>query len=88
MDALWNETMRLKSVAPPVRTVAADTVIGGRMLRVGNRFTIPYRQLHLEPRIFGEDSLASRTSRFQKKTIAGPRRATGACPGGQTRQTW
>lgn len=49
-----------------MRTLTANTVIGGRTLRVGNRFIIPYRQLHLEPRNFGGDSLAFRPSRFQK----------------------
>lgn len=57
--------MRLTGVAASVRTVTADTVIGGRTLRAGNRLIIPYRQLHLEQRIFGEDNLTFRPSRFQ-----------------------
>lgn len=83
LDAVWNETMRLTGAAASVRTVTADTVIGGRTLRAGNRLIIPYRQLHLNERIFGEDIRMFRPSRFLKDktttttTIANPTPKTG-----------
>ncbi|TWU71881.1 Cholesterol 7-alpha-monooxygenase [Metarhizium rileyi] len=64
LDAAWNETLRLTSVAASVRTVTADTVIGGRMLRAGHRLIIPYRQLHLDTGVFGHDVTAFRPDRF------------------------
>lgn len=74
LDAIWKETMRLTGAAASVRTVTADTVIGGRTLRAGNRLIIPYRQLHLNEHIFGEDIRTFRPSRFlDKKTKTGER---------------
>lgn len=74
LDAAWNETMRLHGAAASIRTVTTDTVIGGRTLRAGRRLIIPYRQLHLEPTIFGEDVRVFRPDRFlTKKTESGER---------------
>ncbi|ROV89567.1 hypothetical protein VMCG_09953 [Cytospora schulzeri] len=74
LEAAWNETMRLHGAAASIRTVTADTVIGGRTLRAGRRLVIPYRQLHLEPSIFGEDVKTFRPDRFlSRKTESGER---------------
>lgn len=74
LDAAWNETMRLHGAAASIRTVTADTVIGGRTLRAGRRLVIPYRQLHMETSIFGEDVRVFRPDRFRtKKTESGER---------------
>lgn len=74
LDAAWNETMRLHGAAASIRTVTADTVIGGRTLRAGRRLVIPYRQLHLEASIFGSDVRTFRPERFlTKKTESGER---------------
>jgi cytochrome P450 len=55
LDAMWNETIRLSAYSASVRFVTSDTIIGGKILRKGNRLMIPYRQLHFDESIFGVD---------------------------------
>ncbi|KAH0598982.1 hypothetical protein MHUMG1_03096 [Metarhizium humberi] len=64
LDATWNETLRLTGVAASLRTVTADTVLCGRMLRAGNPLIIPYRQFHHDKGIFGDDIMTFRPERF------------------------
>lgn len=54
LDAMWNEMLRLSAFAASVRYITADTVVGGKVLRKGNRLIIPYRQLHLDKSVYGE----------------------------------
>ncbi|KAI1633645.1 putative cytochrome p450 [Biscogniauxia mediterranea] len=64
MDNIWHETLRLCSNAASVRRVDRDTVIGGKLMREGNRIMIPYRQLHFDPNVYGADSHRFRPGRF------------------------
>lgn len=85
---MWSEMLRLASFAASVRYITADTVIGGKLLRCGNRLIIPYRQLHMNGDIFGDEVESFCPDRFLKK----PRLSQGinfrpfgggqtACPG-------
>ncbi|RAL17622.1 cytochrome P450 [Aspergillus homomorphus CBS 101889] len=53
LNAMWNETIRLSAYSASVRFLSADTVIGTKILRKGNRLMIPYRPLHFDASIFG-----------------------------------
>jgi cytochrome P450 len=54
LDAMWNEMLRLSAFAASVRLITADTVVGGKLLRKGNRLIIPYRQLHMDESVYSE----------------------------------
>lgn len=88
LDAMWLEMLRLASFAASVRYITADTIIGGKVLRQGNRLIIPYRQLHMNGAVFGDKVETFCPDRFLKK----PRLSQGinfrpfgggqtACPG-------
>ncbi|KAI0003884.1 putative cytochrome p450 [Xylariaceae sp. FL0662B] len=64
LDAVWFETLRLASNAASVRRVTEDTVIGGKVLRKGSRIMIPYRLLHFDEAIYGNDVHAFKPERF------------------------
>lgn len=55
LDAMWNEMLRLSAFAASVRFITADTVVGSKVLRQGNRLIIPYRQLHMDKHVYGEN---------------------------------
>ncbi|KAI3327514.1 cytochrome P450 [Ustulina deusta] len=67
LDAIWNEMLRLSAFAASVRYIKADTVVGTKILRKGNRVIIPYRQLHLDQSVFGDDVHKFRYQRFLHK---------------------
>ncbi|KAI1127998.1 cytochrome P450 [Nemania abortiva] len=88
LDAMWAEMLRLSAFAASVRIVTADTIVGGKTLRQGNRLMVPYRQLHINEAVFGDEVETFRHTRFIEK----PRLAQGssfrpfgggstACPG-------
>ncbi len=60
--------LRLSAFAASVRFITADTVIGDKILRKGNRLIIPYRQLHMETSIYGESVDQFRHDRFLKES--------------------
>ncbi|KAM0247338.1 hypothetical protein ACHAQJ_009895 [Trichoderma viride] len=64
LDAMWNETIRMTAYAASVRFITEDTIIGGKILRKGNRLMIPYRQLHFD--IFGKTAGSFDHDRFLK----------------------
>ncbi|KAL6233351.1 hypothetical protein BDW75DRAFT_215334 [Aspergillus navahoensis] len=70
LDAMWNETIRLAAYSASVRFLVADTQIGSKILRKGNRLMIPYRQLHFDESIFGTEYPVTefRPERFMTKT--------------------
>ncbi|KAI1807097.1 putative cytochrome p450 [Daldinia bambusicola] len=70
LDNIWHETLRLCSNAASVRRVDQDTVVGGKLLREGNRIMIPYRQLHFDPNVYGADSYRFRPGRFGGEVTA------------------
>ncbi|KAF7586369.1 hypothetical protein BBP40_009015, partial [Aspergillus hancockii] len=69
LDAMWNETIRLSAYSASVRFVTSDTIIGGKVLRKGNRLMIPYRQLHFDESTFGLEYPVDefRPERFRQK---------------------
>ncbi|KAI1330301.1 cytochrome P450 [Xylariaceae sp. FL0255] len=67
LDAMWAEMLRLSAFAASVRIITADTVIGGKTLRKGNRLIVPYRQLHMNEAVFGDDVEKFRHERFIEK---------------------
>ncbi|KAL9038663.1 MAG: hypothetical protein Q9180_002996 [Flavoplaca navasiana] len=66
LDAIWNETLRHSAYSASVRHITEDTIIGGKTLRKGNRLMIPYRQLHFDESVFGEDAHVFEPARFEK----------------------
>lgn len=88
LDAMWAEMLRLSAFAASVRYITADTIIGGKKLKRGNRLIVPYRQLHMNEAVFGDHVETFQHERFLKK----PRLSQGinfrpfgggstACPG-------
>lgn len=64
IDAIWHETLRVAGWAASVRLVTRDVVIGGKLMRQGNRVMVPHRQLHFDEDIFGEDTHSWRPQRW------------------------
>ncbi|KAI1098020.1 putative cytochrome p450 [Jackrogersella minutella] len=64
IDAIWHETLRVAGWAASVRLVTQDVVIGGKLLRSGNRVMVPHRLLHFDERVFGDDIDAWRPRRW------------------------
>ncbi|ROT42880.1 putative cytochrome P450 oxidoreductase [Sodiomyces alkalinus F11] len=73
VDAMWSEMLRMSAFAASVRFITDDTVIGGKTLKKDKRLIIPYRQLHMDQRVFGEDIDQFRHERF----LENPRLASG-----------
>ena len=70
LNAAWDETIRMSAFSASVRHVTEDTVIGGKLLRKGNRLMIPYRQLHFDQTVFGAQIESFVSDRFLKdKTL-------------------
>ena len=67
LDAMWNEMLRLSSFAASVRFITEDTVLGGKVLRKGNRIIVPYRQLHMNQSAYGESVEQFEYTRFVKE---------------------
>jgi len=55
--ALWYEVLRLTNSSSSARFVTTDTIIGGLTMRAGNRLIVPYRQLHTNTEVFGQDPM-------------------------------
>lgn len=55
VDAIWHETLRVAGWSASVRLVKRDVVIGGKVLRRGNRVMVPHRLAHFDERVFGDD---------------------------------
>ena len=66
LNGAWDETIRMSAFSASVRHVTEDTVIGGKLLRKGNRLMIPYRQLHFDEAVFGSDIERFKPDRFIK----------------------
>lgn len=54
LNGIWDETIRLSAYSSSVRYITDDTLIGGKILRKGNRVMIPNRQLHFNESVFGD----------------------------------
>jgi hypothetical protein len=66
LDAMWNETIRMTAYSASVRFITEDTIIGGKILRKGNRLMIPYRQLHFDQGVFSKTAESFDHERFLK----------------------
>ena len=67
LKSIWLETLRLSSASASVRFITQDTFIDGKLLRRGNRLMIPYRQLHFNESVFGDDVNSFDPMRFANK---------------------
>jgi cytochrome P450 len=70
VDHIWNEVLRVVGWACSVRLITQDTVIGGKLMRKGNRVMVPHRLLHFDERVFGEDPQAFRPDRWNDPALA------------------
>ncbi|KAM4066411.1 cytochrome p450 [Hirsutella rhossiliensis] len=68
LNNIWHETLRVYSHAVSARSIKKDTVIGGKLLREGRRVMIPFRMLHMDESVWGDDVGAFRPARFAGKT--------------------
>ena len=55
LNAVFDETVRLTNSASSVRNVVSDTIINGKIYRAGSKIIMPYRQLHFNEDVFGQD---------------------------------
>ncbi|KAL9045028.1 MAG: hypothetical protein Q9214_001880, partial [Letrouitia sp. 1 TL-2023] len=65
-DGVWNETLRHSAYSASVRAITEDLIIGGKILRKGNRLMVPYRQLHFNESSFGPDAREFSAQRFME----------------------
>lgn len=77
LDNVWHESLRLCSNAASVRFIKQDTVIGGKLMRQGNRIMIPYRLLHFDERVYGPDPQDFHPQRFAATPKTGNDRGQG-----------
>ena len=66
LEAVYHEVLRLKSGSSLFRDVTEDTVVGGKILKKGNKVMVQYRQLHFNKRIWGENAAEFDPARFIK----------------------
>jgi cytochrome P450 len=65
---VWHETLRMYSHATSARAIKKDTVIGGKVLRKGHRIMIPYRILHFDAQVWGDEVNTFKPDRFAART--------------------
>lgn len=64
LEALFLEVMRLTASSTTMRKIISPTEIGGKILCSGYRVLVPYRQLHYNEDVFGEDASKFDPERF------------------------
>lgn len=64
LNGIWDETVRLSAYSSSVRYITEDTIVGGKILRKGNRVMIPNRQLHFDENVFGDKVREFKPTRF------------------------
>lgn len=62
--ALYNEMLRYTTASASIRSVAEPTDLGTVTLSAGAKVLIPYRQLHFDPAIFGDNAATFDAERF------------------------
>ena len=55
LDATYQQTLRVVNGALSVRKIVAPTPLCGKLLASGNTILIPFRQMHYNPAVFGDD---------------------------------
>ena len=66
LEALFLEVMRLTAASTTMRKIISPTEIGGKILRPSHRVLTPYRQLHYNEDVFGDDVDRFDPERFLK----------------------
>jgi cholesterol 7alpha-monooxygenase len=61
------EVLRLTIWSIGTRTVQVDTIIGGKKLLQGRKLLMPYRAMHFDTTVFGDDALDFNPRRFMMK---------------------
>lgn len=64
LEAVYHEVLRLKAGSSLMRDVLEDTVIGGQVLKKGNKVMVQYRQLHFDEGAWGSDFADFNPARF------------------------
>ncbi|KAF2190000.1 cytochrome P450 [Zopfia rhizophila CBS 207.26] len=64
LHSLVNEVLRLCVTSGLVRDIVKPTLIQGKVLREGSKLMIPYRQLHLNRDVWGQDPCSIKPERF------------------------
>ena len=67
LRAVYLEVLRLTASSSTLRGVQATTAIGDKVLKQGAAILIPYRQLHMNPSIFGKNANEFDPNRFLHK---------------------
>jgi cytochrome P450 len=70
VDMIWHETLRLSGWSASIRLITQDTMIGGKLMRKGNRVMVPHRLQHFDESVFGESPHLFRPERWQKENLA------------------
>lgn len=71
LEAFFLEVLRLINGALGVRQVMQATTVNGKVLRPGNTLVIPFRQLHFDPEVWGENPEKFDPERFLKNQSLG-----------------
>lgn len=64
LKAVYLEVLRFTASSSTVRDIHCQTEIGGKILQPGANILIPYRQLHINPNIFGNNADQFDANRF------------------------
>lgn len=64
LKSVWLETLRTSSAIGSARHITEDTIIGGKLLRRGNKILISNRQLYLDQNAFGNNAEEFEAERF------------------------
>ncbi len=62
--AIYHEILRLNTASASIRSVDAPTDLGSVTMSAGAKVLIPYRQLHLDESVFGDNAAQFDAERF------------------------
>lgn len=64
LAAFYDEMLRLSVDPIAVRVTTTETQLGTKVLQPGRKVLAPFRQMHFNPEVFGEDAAAFNPTRF------------------------
>ncbi len=64
LEAVFHEASRLIASSTTMRTVTQPLQLGGKLFQPGYKIIVPYRQLHIDEQVYGEDVKQFNYSRF------------------------
>jgi hypothetical protein len=67
LSSTCEEVLRLTNWPIGTRTVMSESIIGGKRLKVGRKLLMPYRAMHFDSAIFGEEPNTFDPRRFMKR---------------------